>query len=69
MSPYGTALVAQLREAIVRTGWSETARRAGVNRCALHRSFKRGGTPSFERIDAVAEAVGMRVSLTRGDFG
>jgi DNA-binding phage protein len=56
-----------LRDAIVRTGWSETARRVGMDRTALHRAF--GATkPStrschFATIMAVADAVGLELRI------
>lgn len=66
------AICEELRAAIVRTGWSETARRCGIDRTALHRSFrpKRGnGQPSFVTVSLVAEALGLRLSIERPDDG
>lgn len=57
----------ELRAAIVRTGWSETARRSGVDRCNLHRAFtaerRGGGLPSFATVAAVARALGLRLCV------
>lgn len=72
MTPDAQALCVQLRAGIVRTGWSEMARRTGLDRCALHRSFPEiRGNRSMNLMTAalVANALGLRLSLTRGDPG
>jgi DNA-binding phage protein len=60
-------ICARLRTEIIRTGWSETARRSGVERAALHRAFMGGGkrVPSFQTIASVAQALGLEFSLQR----
>jgi DNA-binding phage protein len=72
MTPAGQALFAQIRVAIVRQGWSETARRSGVRRETLHRTFGPNPdirAPNLNTIDAVVTALGLRLSLTRADPG
>jgi DNA-binding phage protein len=57
-----------LRPAIVRAGWSATARRAKVDRVTLHRSFpaRRGArVPNLGTVAAVAEALGLTISIAK----
>lgn len=68
LTPDGQAICALLRGEIARVGWSETARRAGVDRCNLHRAFpadpgKRN--PSFATVTEVARALGLEVTVRR----
>jgi DNA-binding phage protein len=55
----------QVREAIVRVGWSETARRSGYDRCNLHRAFRKNSrtVPNLATIVDVAEAVGLKIEV------
>lgn len=72
MSPSAQALCAQVRSAIVRTGWSETARRSGIRRETLHRSFSGrpdAQTPSLTTIAAVADALDLALSVTEARHG
>jgi DNA-binding phage protein len=65
-SAAAAAICATVRASIVLAGWSETARRSGVDRTALHRAFppERGGRmPSFSMVIAVADALGLRLSI------
>lgn len=59
----------QIRDAIERQGWSETARRSGITRTTLHRAF--GDTrrkhcvsarPSFTTIERVLPHVGLELA-------
>lgn len=58
----------QLRQAIIRKGWSATARLSGVDRTVLHRAFRPEGDkarmPSFTTVTLVAEALGLRLTVT-----
>jgi DNA-binding phage protein len=66
MTPDGQLICARLRKAIIKTGWSETARRVGMDRTALHRAFAphRGNrTPSFVTISLVAQALGLKLTV------
>jgi len=65
-------MIARIREAIVRVGWSETARRCGIDRVTLHRAFgttpkvkgPRGPIgPSFDTVLAVLPAVGLKLII------
>lgn len=73
MSPHALALCEQIREQIRRTpgGFSELARRTGIHRIALHHAFpeqrRNNRAMSLATLDAVVEALGLRLSLTRGD--
>lgn len=59
-------LCAELKEEIGCVGWSETARRAGVDRTALHRAFSgRRNTANLTTIAAVANALGFHLVLAR----
>jgi DNA-binding phage protein len=61
------ALCAALREHIIRAGWSETARRTGIDRCALHRAFpekRRGTMPAFVTVSLVAAALNLRLAVS-----
>lgn len=67
MTPDAQAICAILRAAIVRTGWSETARRSGVNRVTLHRCFPHRGSgtnPSLATIAAVAGALSLQLTVS-----
>jgi DNA-binding phage protein len=66
-------LVLVLREAIARVGWTETARRCGIDRVTLHRAFgttpkvkgPRGPIgPSLDTVLAVLPAVGIELSIS-----
>lgn len=64
-------IIAKIREGIVRIGWSETARRSGINRVTLYRTFGNMRTlckgprgpqgPSLETILAVLPVIGLRL--------
>jgi DNA-binding phage protein len=68
LTPDAQAVRARLRREIVRTGWTETARRTGYARGALHRAF--AGAPgrqqsvSFNMIAGVAQALGFDLRVT-----
>ena len=61
------AIVNLLREEIERVGWSEVARRSGIERTALHRAFqaRRGRAPAFTTVMFVAEALGVKLEARR----
>lgn len=67
LTPDARAICALVRREIVRTGWSETARRAGVERTALHRAFPPRGqrNPSFVTFTNVAAAVGLEFTVRK----
>lgn len=63
----GQGLVGRIRAGIERVGWSETARRSGVDRVKLHRTFgeRMGhGNPRLELLLAVLPHVGLSLSVT-----
>lgn len=65
-SSEGLAIVAALREAIVETGWSKTARLCGLDRTVLHRAFPKDITKSgrnFETVCVVARALGYSLGM------
>lgn len=71
MTGDGQAVCDQLRVAIVRTGWSATARLTGIDRTVLHRAFpdprrigRRARVPSFMTLALVADALGFRLVVT-----
>lgn len=56
-----------LRAEIVRVGWSETARRCGMDRTALHRVFRINPAtrcPNFATIASVAQALNLEITVT-----
>ncbi len=58
-------VVEQIRAGIERLGWSETARRCGVDRTQLHRAFghnPRKGT-SLRTIERVLPALGLELTV------
>lgn len=63
----GRAICALVRSEIVRVGWSEIARRSGMDRTALHRAFPPKGdrNPSFRTMTSVADAVGLEFTVRR----
>lgn len=68
LTPDARRLCDALRAEIVVAGWSATARRAGVDRMALHRAFppvRRGRNPSFPMVAEVARSLGFELTLTR----
>lgn len=68
MTVDGLAIFALLRVEIVRVGWSETARRCGIDRTALHRAFRdkpATRSPHFGTIMAVADALGLEFTVRR----
>lgn len=58
-------VVSEIRAAIVRMGWSETARRSGVDRTVLHRTFaeKPRKGPSLRTIERVLPALGLELAV------
>jgi DNA-binding phage protein len=67
-TPDARDICAILRDEIVRTGWSETARRAGVERTALHRAFQASPgkhNPSFATVTKTAQALGLEFTVRR----
>lgn len=60
-------VIAAIRAAIERIGWSETARRSGVERTHLHRSFGENGRewPSLSTIERVLPHLGLRLRVER----
>lgn len=62
-------MIEQIRAAIARVGWSETARRSGVDRVTLHRCFGNSGNqnPKLATIEAVLPHVGLRLAVTEID--
>lgn len=65
-TPDSTAVVAAPRAAIVRTGWSETARRCGLDRTSLHRAFRANPStrsPNLGTVAAVALALGLELTI------
>jgi DNA-binding phage protein len=58
-------VVEQIRAAIERIGWSETARRSGVNRVTLHRCFGKNGRehPTMTTIERVLPHIGLRIAV------
>lgn len=61
------AIIDMLREEIERVGYSETARRSGVDRTSLHRAFQRrtGRLPAFSTIALVAMALSVRLEARK----
>ena len=59
-------VLAGIREAIERIGWSETARLSGVDRTTLHRCFGRNGRghPALATIERVLPHVGLELTVT-----
>lgn len=55
-----------IRAGIERAGWSETARRSGIDRTTLHRNFPKcgSGNPKLETIVAVLPHVGLELTLS-----
>lgn len=62
------AIVDLIRSEIMKVGWSETARRSGVNRSTLWRTFRWGAdrVPSFYILAQVACTLGVRLEAHRG---
>jgi DNA-binding phage protein len=58
-----------MRAAIKRVGWSETARRSGVDRVTLHRVFGEGGNPKLSTIEKVAPHVGVAITIGEAAHG
>jgi len=56
-------LIALRRIAEARGGISQVARRAGVERESLHRALSGRGNPRFSTLSAIAEAVGLRLTV------
>jgi DNA-binding phage protein len=63
-------VVGEIRTAIERQGWSETARRSGISRVTLHRAF--GDTrrkaavnagPSLATIERVLPSIGLELAV------
>jgi DNA-binding phage protein len=62
------AIIDMLREEIKRVGWSETARRSGLDRTSLHRAFqeRQHRFPSFVTVSLVAMALGVKLEARKG---
>lgn len=58
--------LATVRARIQSVGWSETARRSGINRVTLHRCFgeRARNDPGLETIVAVLPHVGLELAAT-----
>jgi probable addiction module antidote protein len=51
---------------VKRVGYTETARRTGIDRCSLHRAFRsKSSMPAFSTIALVAMAVGVKLEARR----
>lgn len=50
-------------------GIAELAKRAGLNRESLYRMLSGQGNPALESLDAVLDAVGLRLSISLRDAG
>jgi len=56
-------VLSDIRAAITAMGWSETARRSGVDRVTLHRVFGENGRghPTLETIERVLPTLGLNL--------
>ena len=66
-TPAARAVCSLVRREIIRVGWSETARRCGMDRTALHRAFPPAcnRNPSFVTLTNVAAAVGLEFTVRK----
>jgi DNA-binding phage protein len=64
-----TGVVRDIGLVIERVGWREVARRTGVDRCALHRTFSRNGRghPTLATLDRVLPHVGLRLTIVEAE--
>ena len=61
---HGRRVVETLAAETRHVGWSETARRSGIDRTVLHRAF-RNQRLSFVTVQCVARALGYRLTLVK----
>jgi DNA-binding phage protein len=64
----GRAMLDLLGAEIARVGWSETARRSGVCRINLHRTFgptRSVRAPNLATLCAIAEALGFELTVRK----
>lgn len=65
-----TELIAIIRERVEQVGWSEAARRAGVDRCNLHRSLgpRHAQFPaSLRTLQKLLPAIGLELTVKEID--
>lgn len=69
MSGPGTGIIPEIRAGIERVGWTETARRSGLERTQLHRAFGKNGRqcPSLATVERLLPHVGLRLAVEHAD--
>ncbi len=59
---------AEIRDALAHVvrarGMTEIAREAGISRAGLYKALGEGGNPSFETVNAILRALGVRMAVT-----
>jgi DNA-binding phage protein len=60
------SVVADIRAGIERVGWTETARRSGIDRGTLHRSFGKNARriANLSTVERVVPHIGLALTVT-----